>query len=70
MIQAANGKQMKALDVFTASLKFLKDHFIKNINNRNANNITVDKVRWVLTVPAIWNDPAKQLMREAAEMVS
>lgn len=70
MIKAANGKQMKALDVFTASLKFLKDHFIKNINNRNANNITVDKVRWVLTVPAIWNDPAKQLMREAAEMVS
>ena len=47
-----------------------EDHFIKNINNRNANNITVDKVRWVLTVPAIWNDPAKQLMREAAEMVS
>jgi hypothetical protein len=27
-------------------------------------------IRWVLTVPAIWNDGAKQFMREAAEKVS
>lgn len=27
-------------------------------------------IAWVLTVPAIWNDGAKQFMREAAEMVS
>ena len=26
-------------------------------------------IEWVLTVPAIWNDPAKQFMRQAAEMV-
>ena len=70
MITSANGKQMKALDVFGESVKFLKEHFLKNINNRNAGNrITVDKVRWVLTVPAIWNDPSKQLMREAANKV-
>ena len=27
-------------------------------------------IHWVLTVPAIWNDVAKQFMREAAEEVS
>ena len=27
-------------------------------------------IEWVLTVPAIWNDPAKQFMRQAAEKVS
>jgi hypothetical protein len=26
-------------------------------------------IHWVLTVPAIWNDAAKQFMREAAEEV-
>ena len=26
-------------------------------------------IQWVLTVPAIWNDPAKQFMREAAQKV-
>lgn len=25
-----------------------------------------DAVRWVITVPAIWKQPAKQFMREAA----
>lgn len=29
-----------------------------------------DCVRWVITVPAIWDDSAKQFMREAAEKVS
>lgn len=28
-----------------------------------------DTVRWVLTVPAIWKQPAKQFMREAAYLV-
>ena len=27
-------------------------------------------LRWVLTVPAIWSDPAKQFMIEAAALVS
>lgn len=27
-------------------------------------------VTWVLTVPAIWDEPAKQFMEEAAEIVS
>lgn len=26
-------------------------------------------MRWVLTVPAIWKQPAKQFMREAAYLV-
>ena len=68
MITAGNGKQMPALEIFSAAINFLKEHFLKNINNRTARNkITVDNVCWVLTVPAIANDTAKQFMREAAE---
>ena len=70
MVTAANGKQMSALEVFSAAINFLKEHLIKNLNNRNAGNrISPETVRWVLTVPAIWNDAAKQFMREAAEKV-
>jgi hypothetical protein len=32
--------------------------------------LVTDDIRWVLTVPAISNDGAKQFMREAAEKVS
>lgn len=28
-----------------------------------------EDVRWVLTVPAVWRQPAKQFMREAAYLV-
>ena len=62
---------MSGLEVFSAAINFLKEHLIKNVNNRNAGNrITVESVRWVLTVPAIWSDSAKQFMRESAEKVN
>lgn len=32
-------------------------------------NIEENDVTWVITVPAIWRDSAKQFMREAANMV-
>ena len=61
---------MKAIDVFSAAIKYLKDHLIASVNNRNSLDvIAVENIRWILTVPAIWDDGAKQFMREAAEMV-
>ena len=32
--------------------------------------LDVDLIRWVITVPAIWNDKAKSFMREAAFKVN
>lgn len=32
--------------------------------------IDLEDIGWVITVPAIWNDSAKKLMRLAAEHVS
>jgi hypothetical protein len=32
--------------------------------------VSPDDVKWIITVPAIWSDAAKQFMREAAEQVS
>ncbi|XP_007542604.1 heat shock 70 kDa protein 12A-like [Poecilia formosa] len=66
-IQAANGKEMEALKVFTEALRFLKEDALKTINSNTAGMVFLaSDFTWVLTVPAIWDQPAKQFMREAA----
>ena len=43
---------------------------LKAGRNNVAGGITMNDIHWVLTVPAIWSDAAKQFMREAAIKVS
>ncbi|KAK3099377.1 hypothetical protein FSP39_003542 [Pinctada imbricata] len=61
-----NNKEMEALKVFSSAIGYLKKHLMKTLNNR-ATGVQDSDIHWVLTVPAIWNDSAKQFMREAAE---
>ncbi|XP_023192353.1 heat shock 70 kDa protein 12A-like [Xiphophorus maculatus] len=66
-IKAANGKSMKALKVFSESLRFLKEDALRTISrNTQGKNFLASDFTWVLTVPAIWDLSAKQFMREAA----
>ncbi|XP_014885413.1 heat shock 70 kDa protein 12A-like [Poecilia latipinna] len=66
-IKAMNGKEMKALQVFTEALKFLKEDALKYIAQHTAGKqFTASDFTWVLTVPAIWDNSAKEFMREAA----
>ena len=60
---------MPIIDVISAAMKFLKDSFM-NLLQYEDNQVKDSQVRWVITVPAIWQTPARQLMREAAYMVS
>ena len=62
-------KELPALTICSMAIKFLKDHLTTTLDNRNT-GVRPDEAQWVLTVPAIWNDPAKQFMREAAERVN
>jgi len=67
MITASNGKTMKAIKVFSESLRFLKDHALAKIGETTQERkFIASDVTWVLTVPAIWPAAAKQFMREAA----
>lgn len=59
---------MKAIDVFSAAIEYLKNHLLEELKKRGMDRCEED-IRWVLTVPAIWKDPAKQFMRDAAEQV-
>ncbi|XP_060065872.1 heat shock 70 kDa protein 12B-like [Ylistrum balloti] len=62
------GKSMNAIKVFSAIISYLRQETLRNINERVANvGIKENEINWVLTVPAIWSDQAKQFMREAAK---
>lgn len=61
---------MLAMEVFAAGIRFLKDHMMKACTERMyGSGVDIADIRWVLTVPAIWDDGAKQFMREAAVKV-
>ena len=48
-------------------LKKISNIALKTLNNKSTlNNFSKDDIKWVVTVPAIWNEYGKQLMRECA----
>ncbi|KAK3602785.1 hypothetical protein CHS0354_026334 [Potamilus streckersoni] len=65
-IQDATGKTMPAIIVFSSAIHFLTRHLLQTCKDRVSQTEESD-IRWVLTVPAIWSDAAKQFMRESAE---
>ena len=65
-LTAANGKKTLALTVFSHALRFFKDHCLQELSDQSSTRIVNDDIRWVITVPAIWRQPAKQFMRQAA----
>ncbi|XP_040034404.1 heat shock 70 kDa protein 12A isoform X3 [Gasterosteus aculeatus] len=65
-LHAANGKRVKALDIFAYALAFFKEQALKELSDQTGIEFDNNDVRWVITVPAIWKMPAKQFMREAA----
>ncbi|KAI8510869.1 hypothetical protein Bbelb_117850 [Branchiostoma belcheri] len=68
-VEDVNGKKLPALDIFAHAIRYLKDHMLEAIKlTVSADDVTLrnDDIRWVLTVPAIWDDRAKQFMRQAA----
>ncbi|XP_047677614.1 heat shock 70 kDa protein 12A isoform X5 [Tachysurus fulvidraco] len=65
-LHAANGKKVKALDIFAYALAFFKEQALKELSDQAGAEFDNVDVRWVITVPAIWKMPAKQFMREAA----
>ncbi|KAL3879592.1 hypothetical protein ACJMK2_031881 [Sinanodonta woodiana] len=64
-------KSLPAKTVFSLVICYLKEDMLKNSKVRlSSGHISEDDITWVLTVPAIWTDAAKQFMREAAVEVA
>ena len=63
--------KISAKKIITMGVKYLKGEIMKAINQQqNQKVVDEDDVLFVLTVPAVWDDRAKLLMREAAIDVS
>lgn len=67
-LEDVTGKSLMAIDVFGQSIKALKDHLLKLLITEGT-GVQPHEIKWVLTVPAIWPDSAKQFMRKSAEKV-
>jgi len=68
LIKDVNGVEMKAFDIFTVAIKYLKEQMLAMLQSR-IKGTTIKDVHFVLTVPAIWEDQSKMFMRRAAEHV-
>lgn len=66
VLQDVNGKEQLAVDVFSQSLHFMKGHLLRHLEGAMGYQPEAETIRWVITVPAIWDENAKQFMREAA----
>ena len=62
------GKSLLAIEMLGLSIQALKRHIQKLLDNEGT-NIKPHEIKWVLTVPAIWPDNAKQFIRSSAEKV-
>ena len=63
-------KKMKAIDIFAAAIKYMKNHFLEKVHgDHKVKLLKAEDVHFILTVPAIWSDLSKQFMRKAAIQV-
>ncbi|XP_052799441.1 heat shock 70 kDa protein 12A-like [Mya arenaria] len=68
LIEDENSRHLSAKTVFALAIKWLKDDLWRVSNDRISGTIRENEIHWVLTVPAIWDNAAKQFMREAATL--
>lgn len=66
VIKDTQGRNFSALQVFTMSIKFIKDEITTELSKKF--DLRAGDMHYVLTVPAIWSDAAKVFMRKAAKM--
>ena len=68
MADSTSGHQHKLIDLVTRSLEALSKFALKEVQSGFGGGlgITLQDIRWVITVPAIWNEFGKAFMRKAA----
>jgi molecular chaperone DnaK (HSP70) len=63
----SNERTWLVVDLIADYLRFLRQAAVDDVTKATSGVITEDLIRWCITVPAIWTEPQKQLMRRAAE---
>nr|CAD7408489.1 unnamed protein product [Timema poppensis] len=68
-VRAANGEVLPVLTVFAHALRHLRNQVLRELSDQAGSRVDPREVLWVVTVPAMWRQPSKQLVREAAYQV-
>ncbi|KAH3736877.1 hypothetical protein DPMN_043452 [Dreissena polymorpha] len=66
MLDDETGKSLRALTVFSLCIRYMVEDMTA-MYKQQVSGMDPKNIHWVLTVPAIWDDAAKQFMRHAAE---
>ena len=64
--KSVDGREMPLMTVISESIKFIAGQAIKKLEDQIGKGIQLNKIRWVLTVPALWSEEHKLFMRKAA----
>jgi Hsp70 protein len=62
-----NGQRFFIVDLVADYLRELRLTALNDVKSHIGAEINESRIRWCLTVPAIWDDAAKQLMEQAAQ---
>jgi molecular chaperone DnaK (HSP70) len=63
--KAIDGREMDLMKVISESLRFISEKAIEKLTEQ-VGKVNKSRIRWVLTVPALWTEDQKQFMRKAA----
>lgn len=63
--RSVDGREMPLMTVISQSLKFIADKALEKLREQ-VGKVVPAKIRWVLTVPALWSEEHKLFMRKAA----
>ena len=62
---SVDGREMSLMTVISESLRFIAEKAMHKLEEQ-VGKLVKAKIRWVLTVPALWSEEHKQFMRRAA----
>ena len=66
IVKSIEGKEMPLMTVIAESLKFISKRALSKLEEQIGKGVKKEKIRWVLTVPALWSEEHKLFMRKAA----
>lgn len=65
-VKSIDNREMPLMTVIAESLKFIAHRALTKLEEQIGKGINLKKIRWVLTVPALWSEEHKLFMRKAA----
>ena len=61
-----DGRSMPLMTVISETLKYISNCALNKLSEQVGETLHKEKIRWILTVPALWNEEHKLFMRKAA----